>query len=30
LRKRVMNMKKTFRKHQKNLDAIALVVQKPL
>ncbi|MBI1669707.1 class I SAM-dependent methyltransferase [Capnocytophaga periodontitidis] len=30
LRKRVMNMKKTFRKHQKNLDAIALVAQKPL
>lgn len=30
LRKRVMNMKKIFRKHQKNLDAIALVVQKPL
>ena len=30
LRKRVQKMKQSFRKHQQNLDAIALVAQKPL
>ena len=30
LRKRVQKMKQSFRKHQQNLDAIALIAQKPL
>ena len=30
LRKRVQKMKQSFRNHQQNLDAIALIAQKPL